>query len=79
MSEYAILAVIVVVLFGVGFLLRLGRGSVRRSWYAELLKLTRGDDEMAERLMSKERARNPKASRERLAQLAVARWKKDLR
>ncbi|MFL5322370.1 MAG: hypothetical protein ACJ790_22115 [Myxococcaceae bacterium] len=70
---------LVVALFALAALLRksLRRGGGGRSAYLQLIKLADGDDELADRLIDAERKRNPGASRERLAQLALKRWEKD--
>ena len=49
----------------------------KRNAYVQLLRHTGGDDELADRLVEAERKRNPYAPEERLAELALARWKKD--
>lgn len=62
---------------------RRGRSGVaglsKRSAYIRLLKQAGGDDELADRLVEAERARNPYATNNRLAELALARWMKDRR
>ena len=78
------LVVVVLIIAAVFALLakRSGRarsGSSKSSAYVKLLKQAGGDDELADRLIDAERGRNPGASRERLAQLALARWAKDRR
>lgn len=46
--------------------------------YRRLLKLARGDRDLAERMIENERRRSPAAGREELMQDAIYRWKRDL-
>lgn len=51
----------------------------KSSSYFQLMKQAGGDDELVDRLIEAERQRSPYATNARLAELALARWKKDLR
>ena len=46
--------------------------------YRRLLKLARGDQDLAERMIENERRRSPAAGREELMQDAIYRWERDL-
>jgi hypothetical protein len=53
------------------------RRSVERRLYQDLLRRTRGDRELAERLIEYERRRSPGADRLELLQDAIYRWERD--
>jgi hypothetical protein len=55
------------------------RRSAERQLYRDLLRKTRGDRELAERLIGYERKRRPGADRLQLLQDAIYRWERDNR